>query len=883
MLQINYRTSVTMIRTLLLIFMIAQAIEHTTCKKPSTLDSCDDALRSCAKRFSKSFTRHDITQEVPCSCDPQCRFAFDDCCGDFETFSAEESLPEDTTHNNFSWSCQTVFPDPEITKLVYIVDKCMDGWPKDEISKNCSTRNASSFHDILLAVPVTNKDEVLFRNAYCAYCNGIRYFNPWNVSIVLKTALNHSSGLQYEPSLVDKKAKLSDIRLSENKRGVRICLDTVKTCKFTHDETLLEECENGPAALITDDKRNFKNYACLACNYPNTRSIPGRLKCGQPSPRITTCTSFSTAQEDLLDKYDKVGNKYSLIFGQGFYSSFVTTSLCPEGYLFDEKHKRCLKTYQFPQLRSLQALRAYYITLEYKDKLNMSGYCKARNISSERSAFLDVVERILHNKTGDTAHVSSFKTISYQNSSFVALRVVNAIWEDVANNSANSNTTQRRPSILDDITMEFTTSFIIDACAYIPHKVMSREMVCTENRTFPFDAQGVEDKTTVYVEEMQKNYSRGEFFVFERGNETVIVVCERYVPIYCPHFINTTEETDWILLRNLSLYYKVTGENVVYGDYWIKNDTVSICLSEKSLRSQPTKTIEIHSVHDDILFYLSHIAIVISISSLVALLTIYSIFPALRNLPGKNLMLLSSIIAIAQLLWLLQGQISSLFSNRCDVILIALHYFFIASFTSSGSIAYHSFKTFHSISQGKLPGNGGKFLWYSLYSLGCPALTVALFWFIDFHDVFKIGYGKTANLCWFQRGLPLYVAFYGPLFSQLLFNTVLLFMTMKWIYKCSKEKLALNERGGGVRKQDIGIYLRMSSLMGLTWILGALLEVFPDLLVFDYLFNVVSSLQGLYIAMAFLLTTRVRKLLGFGAEIDWERSTVTTGTIQVRP
>lgn len=431
--------------------------------------------------------------------------------------------------------------------------------------------------------------------------------------------------------------------------------------------------------------------------------------------------------------------------------------------------------------------------------------------------------------------------------------------------------------------MEFKASLIIDACAYTPQKVLSREMVCVENRTFPLDVQNVEGKTTVYVKEMQKNYSQGEFFVFERGNGTVIVVCERFVPVYCPHFINTTEETDWMLLRNLSLYYKVTGENIVYGDYWIKNKTVSICLSEKSLHSQPTRTIEMPSIHDDILFYLSHIAIVVSISSLIALIAIYSIFPELCNLPGKNLMLLSTIVAIAQLLWLLQDQISKLFSNRCDVILLALHYFFFASFTSSGSIAYHSFKTFYSISKGKLPGNDGKFLLYCLYSLGCPALTVALFWLMDFYNAFNIGYGKTANLCWFQRGLPLYVAFYGPLFSQLLVNMGLLFFTMKWIHKCSQEKLALNERGGGVRKRDTGIYLRMSSLMGLTWILGALLEIFPDLLVFDYLFNVVSSLQGFYIAIAFLLTKRVRKLLRCGAQIEPETSTAVTGTIQVRP
>ena len=864
-----------MIRMLLLMLMITQAVEHTVRDKSPILDNCTGVLRSCEKRPSlRYFTHHDISQDVPCSCDPHCRFVFDDCCGDFEKVNANESLPKDTRHNNFSWSCRKVFKDPKIKRLIYVVDKCMDGWPEDETSKNCSTRKASSFHDILLEVPVTNEDEVLFRNAYCAYCNGIRNFDLWRVDFSSTTVLNDSSKLKYDPTLLDKNANIGDIRLSENKMGVRICVNAVKTCLFTHNNTLLEECKKGPAALITaDDENIFRNYACLACNYPNKSSIPSSLKCALPSPLV----------DNKLRQMENDPVKYSIIFGQGLYSSFTTARLCPGDYLFDENNRRCLKTYKFPQVHSLQALRVYYITLEYKGGFNASDHCKGRNMSSEKRAFLDVVKRILHNKTGGNAHISSFKIIPEQNSSVVALRVTNVIREEViGNNSAPSNTTKNMTSLLENITMEFKRVIIIDECAYIPQKVLSREMVCIENRTFLFDGQHAESRTTVYVKEVQNNYSRGEFFVFERENGTVIVVCERYVPMYCPHFINTTEETDWILLRNLSLIYKVTGENVVYGDYWIKNNTVSICLSEKSLLFQPTKRIEINSIHDKILFYLSHIAIVISISSLVALLAIYSIFPALRNVPGKNLMLLSSTIVIAQLLWLLKDQISNVFSNRCDFAMITLHYFFLASFTSSGSIAYHSFKTFYSISKGKLCGNDGKFQWYVMYSLGCPAITVVSFWLVDVLKVFNIGYGKTANICWFQRGLALYTVFYAPLFSHLLLNMVLLFLTLKLIYKCSKVKLALSEKRGGVGKQDVGIYLRMSSLMGLTWILGGILEIFPDVLVFDYLFNLVNGLQGFYIAVAFLLTTRVRKLLRCGTKTEREQSTMSIGTIQNR-
>ena len=721
-----------------------------------------------------------------------------------------------------------------------------------------------SFHDILLAVPVLNENEVLFRNIYCAFCNGLKPKDVsfWDVKIQKTTEFNHSKALisetkdniSYDPFIIDKDVDISEIRLSENIFGARICLDIVRDCIYTQNKILVKDCENGSAALISDGKRNFKNKACLTCNYQNESSIPrNSLTCGPKRQEIPNPGPFP----DM---------KYSLILGQELYRSFTTEKVCPDGYIFNPNDRRCLKTYKFSRLSSLQTVRAYYISLEYESKsLKNTTDCLARNRSNEDSVFENAFERILHNKTNNTGHLSLFIVIPAQNRYLVALRIVNDIIQKEANNLSSNviyNTTQITSQIK-DFTVKIKTPIEIDQCLYIPKRVWWREMVCVENKTFPIAKQNIQGKTTIYLKETQRNYSEGEFWVFEKENNTVVVICEHFRPVNCSDYINVTEESDWVLHDNLSLFYNVTGTFFKYGDYSIKNNTVWLCLSEKLLLNQPTKTIEKKSIHDNILSWLSMVAYIASITSLVALVAIYSIFKTLRNLPGKNVMLLSTVLAIAQLLWLLKDQISRVFIHGCDVILIALHYFFLASFTSSGSIAYHSYTTFYSIARGRLNRTQSRFVWYMLYSLGCPVITVALFRLIDFFNVLKFEYDET--LCWFGKGRGLYITFLGPVFLQLFVNLVLLFATLKWIYKSSQTQLALGETNSGVKRCDIGIYLRISALMGLTWIFAMLLLAFPSVLVLDYLFTVVNGLQGFYIALAFLSTKTVRKLLGCNA------------------
>ena len=842
--------------------MIAQAVKGTVAGALKPQDNCK--TQSCQSRCSPFFVGQRLDgNALACSCDPQCRYVFNDCCFDFETVCANTT---DTTHSHFNWGCHNPFMDQALAhRRLRMVNRCMQGWPNDEISINCSTRKASSFHDILLAVPVFDENKVLFRNVYCAFCNGVKpkMVSFWKVKLSSAVKFNNSKPLMlkgeyipYDPFLMDKGVKITDIRFQGNKIGVRLCIPgLISTCLHTYDKILVDNCEKGPAALISDGVKNFKNSACLICNYGRESAVPRKLLCG-PQYEPTEFEGIPT------------GTKYSLILGQELYRRFETERVCPIGYLFDAKQRHCLKMYTFPQLSSFQAFRAHYISIQYKIKTVKAAGCFATNRSSDKTVFLNAFERNLHDQNNNADHISMFTVIPAAHYNYyIALSIANTI-QAKANNLSTNNTTSIA-SQLKDFTLKMKTPIDIGKCVYTPKSVKWREMICTENRTFPITIEDAKDKSTIYFKEMQRNYSKGEFWVFNEKNKTIIVVCEHFLPTNCSYLINTTDESDWVLHDNLSLFYKVTGTFFEHGDYSMKNNTVWLCLSEKHLLHQPTRKIEISSIHDDILPRISTIAYIISVTSLVTILVIYSIFPAQRNLPGKNLMLLSVVLAMAQLLMLLQDHIPSVF---CKVTWITKHYFFLASFTSSGSIAYHSYITFYSISKGRLHKTRGRFFWYMLYSLTCPALIVAVFWLFNFYNVLDFDSDKTAVSCWFGKNRGLYIAFLGPMFLQFFVNMALLFVTLKLIYKCSKANLALGEKNKGVGRHDIRVYLRMSTLMGLTWIFAALLISFPSVLALDYLFSVVNGLQGFYIALAFLSTKRVRKLLG--GKNQRERSTI---------
>ena len=300
------------------------------------------------------------------------------------------------------------------------------------------------------------------------------------------------------------------------------------------------------------------------------------------------------------------------------------------------------------------------------------------------------------------------------------------------------------------------------------------------------------------------------------------------------------------------------------------NGSLWLCLTKDYNTYTRSSLASPDSIHNIILSYGTTGSFSVSITSLTILVVVYSMFSPLRNLPDKNLMLFSAILALAQTSWLVQNEIASEWPGLCPAINVVMQFLFLTLFSCSLSISLHSFLTFNALSKGKLRkrSNGGLFLKYSILALGLPFFFVMGCLILDTNNVVLFHYGKSDNHCWFSSTSALYIGFWCPAFFLLLCNVALFFATFKVIRKCTKASQKLAEQSGGANRKHFGIYVRMSTLVGFTW-LAAVFNIFcPHVIAFQYIFVFVNGFQGLYLAIAFLSTANVKKIVLGRKEID---------------
>lgn len=140
----------------------------------------------------------------------------------------------------------------------------------------------------------------------------------------------------------------------------------------------------------------------------------------------------------------------------------------------------------------------------------------------------------------------------------------------------------------------------------------------------------------------------------------------------------------------------------------------------------------------------------------------------------------------------------------------------------------------------------GRLRIYGFFAWGLPALVVAVISSI-FHQTFL-----RSDFCWLSHRLIW--AFAGPVACILLVNFSVLFVAIKIVVRRATYKIKPAERK---EMSDLQVEIRAAfktivilvPLLGLTWFLG-FLSIHQKSLVFQYLFAVVNSVQGLYFLIA---------------------------------
>ncbi|XP_028411918.1 latrophilin receptor-like protein A [Dendronephthya gigantea] len=367
---------------------------------------------------------------------------------------------------------------------------------------------------------------------------------------------------------------------------------------------------------------------------------------------------------------------------------------------------------------------------------------------------------------------------------------------------------------------------------------LARRHACIRKKTyFRENYTSIENGKYYYINSTGETHQRKRVHFEDGAWNKTISVCEQMAFLTCAE----------VSLDILKFYDS--------SEHDFENKTIFMCVgvSEKKIYLLKSKS-------NVIQIYLSLVCLSLSLACLFLVIQTYLIFPELRNLPGKNLLSLSISLFLAQLLWLIPDQRYS--PKLCHVAAIVKHYLFLVSFVAMAIIAWKTHAVFTSnevpVQRSEMKKREKrKFYKYLAIVWGLPAILVVTCAVVDEREIYAVYVNDL--MCWFDNPQAHKYLFILPLGLLQLFNIVLFTLTVFRIQRTHSSTKSV--RSDQRKKTMFWIYLKLSSLMGFSWLFGFVhLLVGSSTVVFAYLFVVFSSLQGVYIALAFVMNKRIWKM-----------------------
>jgi hypothetical protein len=655
----------------------------------------------------------------------------------------------------------------------------------------------------------------------------------------------------------DKYCDASTIKFKTQTRGVRYCYDLKKKCKYNHDKKAYKDCKSGATGLLSLSGSTYKNLGCLTCNKKKTDKTLN-FTCG-PIKNPRTRKGYQPVSLSVIISSHRVD------------STTNQKRRCSGSQIYDSAANLCRDLFVQNTNTSKNFLEQFALRLTYQQTKTVCSNQIKNTSSYVRESLLAVLRAKLQTYQTTISQNATIKWYFHDldvclnsNSTIVTFKILRAQSLDKTLDLSFLKEELKFGQI------DVHEKFKVD-CSFLLERVDTKKEVCLDNKTYAVNSDDVEFwNGSIYLNTTQMEYKTGEYMLYQHNNDTRIALCRDSKPAECLYYLQVFNQSHWKEFANRSIYTMVTNSWFHYGEYSLDNGSLWLCLT-KDYKTYTHETLASpESIHDTILNYGTTVSLSVSITSLTILLVIYSMFAPLRNLPGKNLMLFAAILARAQTSWLVQNEIASKWSGLCPTINVTMQFLFLSLFSCSTSISLHSFLTFNALSKGKLRKRSerGLFLKYSMLALGLPLFYVMVCLILDTNNVVLFHYGTSDGHCWFGTKKILYMGFLYPAFFLLLCNVAFFVATFHVIHKCTKASQKLAERTGSANKKHVGVYVRMSTLMGFTWLAAVFNIFFPDFIAFQYLFVFINGFQGLYLAFAFLSTTNVKKIVLGKKEIE---------------
>ncbi|XP_052607054.1 adhesion G-protein coupled receptor G6 isoform X2 [Peromyscus californicus insignis] len=265
------------------------------------------------------------------------------------------------------------------------------------------------------------------------------------------------------------------------------------------------------------------------------------------------------------------------------------------------------------------------------------------------------------------------------------------------------------------------------------------------------------------------------------------------------------------------------------------------------LMDLPRSASQIDGRNTKVLTFITYIGCGISAIFSAATLLTYVAFEKLRrDYPSKILMNLSSALLFLNLIFLLDGWITSFdVAGLCTAVAALLHFFLLATFTWMGLEAIHMYialvKVFNTYIHRYI-------LKFCIIGWGLPALVVSIILVSrKQNEVYgKESYGKEQDdeFCWIQDAVVFYVSCAGY-FGVMFFLNVAMFIVVM-VQICGRNGKRSNRTLREEVLRNLRSVVSLTFLLGMTWGF-AFFAWGPLNIPFMYLFSIFNSLQGLFI------------------------------------
>ena len=730
---------------------------------------------------------------------------------------------------------------------IWMLAVCPKNWPADMTRKQCEQSYSLSVENFNDMIPVSDQHGNNYKNRHCAKCNFARanelYTYELNVACMVIPPLHFSRSealkflFKYCPTKIKWKARDGKQR--------RYCNLIYSSCKET--SPYYQNCKNGSYRIVYSTGKNYKNVFCAKCH---NKKI-SKLTCGPKFRSPTDRGPFNKKFNVLLDVVDTSKSQVAVA--------------CPHETVYDVHLEICRRgRVQIPQIASFDRYRVIMWMIPSKRVIRRLN--KPELLMSISFAFhLEAgnVIALKWNKAGDIFTV--LLDIQFE---------------------------RNQTSIETESILEFTreVSIIVRNVSFTIFKLTSRLLTCAEIHKFSPSQYNVivRNNTSMVFIKASKEILRQKVYYAEKTQikdgvlvpEGNITICGKRLTRNCAGTYTLLEDTEYIIMPNGSVFRNVSKEVYSKEQYYIGlNNSVWICTSFVRIYWKEEK-------RDDELVFLAPLCIAclsISIVCLLIVLVTYCVFRELRTIPGIHLINLSISLLLAHFLWLLTTILDTS-RTSCTVFAVFLHYFFLVSFTWMSVIAFDTWRAFCCKHWDRSRG-----VWYQMRGRVMRHTAVgwlpALFFVVicaalDQSNAVTIGYGGNTG-CWVSNRVANLCIFTAPVALSLVFNVVYFVRTIKTIRQTQRQTQNIAERTQ--KRSDFPIFARIAALMGFSWIFGFLAMFISKYL--WYPFAILTTLQGVYIATAFVFTAPRVRMLYCNLLIEKLNSNIvhSTGGANLRP